>query len=191
MPPSEDVITPHRTEPHQAQLSAWVAFWQNVIRFQWDKVSLWLALRNTLGVTLPLAAGGAFLVVGSGLIACTGALNVSFSDSQQPYIQRAGLETGLYSSQPVPARDAFRRFANDVEMTLYYLAAALRGSPLTRDALPDLREDHHALVHSGESLTERYALVNVETDRITNSLNTLSEQLLEWIGSEDRAKGRA
>jgi hypothetical protein len=28
--------------------------------------------------------------------------------------------------------------------------------------------------------TERYALVNVETDRVTNSLNTLSEELVAW-----------
>ena len=93
------------------------------------------------------------------------------------------LEAGLSSSRPVPARAAFRSFANDVELTLYYLASALRGSPIERNALPDLREDHHALVHSGDSLTERYALVNVETDRITNSLNTLSEDLLRWTGS--------
>jgi len=92
------------------------------------------------------------------------------------------LEAGQYSSQPVPARPEFRKFADDVEFTLYYLAAALRGSPLTRDALPDLREDHYALVHGGDDRVERYALVNVETDRITNSLNTLSEDLLRWIG---------
>jgi uncharacterized membrane protein YccC len=91
------------------------------------------------------------------------------------------LEAGLSISHPVPAREAFRSFANDVELTLYYLAAALRGSPLDRNALPDLREDHHRLVHSGDALTERYALVNVETDRITNSLNTLSAELLRWI----------
>ena len=93
------------------------------------------------------------------------------------------LEAGLASSRPVPARDAFRPFANDVELTLYYLAAALRGSPLDREQLPDLREDHHALVHSGDSTSERYALVNVETDRIANSLNTLGEELLRWVGS--------
>ena len=91
------------------------------------------------------------------------------------------LEAGLASSHPVPAREAFRPFANDLEVTLYSLAAALRGSPLTRDVLPDLREDHHALSHSGDSLTERYALVNVETDHITNSVNTLSEEVLRWI----------
>jgi uncharacterized membrane protein YccC len=93
------------------------------------------------------------------------------------------LEAGLLSSQPAPARGPFRRFADDVELTLYYLAAALRGSPIHADALPDLREDHNALAHSGDGLNDRYALVNVETDRITNSLNTLSGELLRWMGS--------
>jgi len=96
------------------------------------------------------------------------------------------LEAGLTTSQPVPAREAFHRFANDVEFTLYNLSAALRGSPLEREHLPDLREDHHALVQSGDSLTERYALVNVESDRITNSLNTLSEEVLDWTGGNGR-----
>ena len=93
------------------------------------------------------------------------------------------LEAGLYSSAPVPARPEFRKFADDVELTLYYLAAALRGSPLTRDMLADLREDHHALIHTGDDRVERSNLVNVETDRITNSSNTLSEELLRWVGN--------
>jgi len=91
------------------------------------------------------------------------------------------LEAGLATSHPVPARAGFRPFANAVELTLYSLAAALRGSPLRQSELPDLREAHHALVHSGDALTERYALVNVETDRITNSLNTLSEEILRLL----------
>lgn len=88
------------------------------------------------------------------------------------------LEAGLASSRPALVRPAIRKFADDVELTLYYLSAALRGSPLVPADLPNLREDHHALVHSGGSPSERHALVNVETDRITNSLNTLSEELL-------------
>jgi Predicted membrane protein len=92
------------------------------------------------------------------------------------------LEAGLSTSHPVPPRKMFHTFADHVELTLYCLAAALRSSmPLHVENLPDLREDHHALVHSGDSLTERYALVNVETDRITNSLNTLAEQTLQWL----------
>lgn len=91
------------------------------------------------------------------------------------------LEAGLSTSRPVAPRAAFTPFAIDVELTLYYLASALRGSHLDREGLPDIREAHHALVNSGDALTERYALVNVETDRITNSLNTLSEQLLKYF----------
>ena len=92
------------------------------------------------------------------------------------------LEAGLASSHPAPARAPFRPFADDVEITLHSLAGALRGSPLRLEELPDLREDHRALVESGDSLTERYALVNVETDRITNSLNTLSGEVIRWVG---------
>jgi uncharacterized membrane protein YccC len=85
------------------------------------------------------------------------------------------LEAGL-SSKPSLPRGAFRKFAHDVELTLYYLAARLRGSPLGSESLPDLLEDHHALAHSNESCP----LINVETDRVANSLNTLSEKLLEY-----------
>jgi hypothetical protein len=91
------------------------------------------------------------------------------------------LAAALYGSRPAPPREAFRSFANDVELMLHSLAAALRGSPLKLDSLPDLREDHRALTRSGDSQIELYALVNVETDRITNSLNTLREQLMRWI----------
>jgi uncharacterized membrane protein YccC len=93
------------------------------------------------------------------------------------------LEAGLHGSRPAPAREPFRHFADDVELTLHSLAAALRGSPLERGELPDLREDHHALTYSGDAAIERYALVNVETDRMTNSLNTLSEELLRSLNS--------
>ncbi len=46
---------------------------------------------------------------------------------------------------------------------------------------PDLREDHHVLLQSGDQKIERYALVNVEADRIVNSLNTLREQVMEHV----------
>ena len=91
------------------------------------------------------------------------------------------LESGLVRSRPVPAREALRTFGNHVDVTLYYLAAALRGSPVAPESLPDLREDYHTLVESGDAQVDRYALVNVEADRITNSLNTLSGELLAWI----------
>ncbi len=91
------------------------------------------------------------------------------------------LEAAIANSAPVSPRPPFFQFANDVELTVYYLAAALRGSRVEADSLPDLREDHRVLVQTGDSGAEVYALVNVETDRITNSLNTLSGEILRWV----------
>jgi uncharacterized membrane protein YccC len=88
------------------------------------------------------------------------------------------LEAGLASSAPAPPRDAFRKLAEDMDATLYYLTASLRGSKIAAGHLPDLREDHHALLQSGSASIGRYALVNVETDRIVNSLNTLAGLVL-------------
>jgi len=96
------------------------------------------------------------------------------------------LEAGLYRSRPVPARAAFLAFANHVDATLYFLAAGLRGRPIEPSGLPDLREDHHTLLQSGDPKTERYALVNIETDRITNSLNTLAGEIWRSAGGQDR-----
>jgi uncharacterized membrane protein YccC len=48
-----------------------------------------MALRNALGVVLPLAAGAAMGDTGGGLIMSTGALNVAFSDGSDPYAHRA------------------------------------------------------------------------------------------------------
>lgn len=69
--------------------SRWATFWQSVFRFQANKISPWMALRNTLGVVIPLAAGAGFGEVSTGIAAATGALNVCFSDSDEPYVLRA------------------------------------------------------------------------------------------------------
>ncbi len=95
------------------------------------------------------------------------------------------LEAGLLRSQAVPARPAFRTFSNDVDATLYFLAAYLRGVPVQAGDLPDLREDHRALIHSEAPHTARYELVNVETDRVTNSINTLTVELLQWVSATE------
>jgi uncharacterized membrane protein YccC len=79
-----------------------------------------------------------------------------------------------------PVNEEFLVFARDVEKTLEQLAKALGGEKVVARHLPDLREDHHRLVDSANSEMVRYALVNEETDRMTNSLNTLREQVLQW-----------
>jgi len=48
-----------------------------------------LALRNTAGVLIPLAAGFALGMPRGGLAMASGALNVSYSDGHDPYQQRA------------------------------------------------------------------------------------------------------
>jgi uncharacterized membrane protein YccC len=87
-------------------------------------------------------------------------------------------------------QEPYARFCRDVDLTLYYLAAALRGSPVDAASLPDLREDHHALIHAGGAANSN-ALVNVETDRITNSLNTLGIQVFLWIGEVNPLRAKS
>jgi uncharacterized membrane protein YccC len=111
------------------------------------------------------------------------ALNDMLASSHRLVHALMALEAGLYQSKFVTPRDAFRTFSHDVERTLYFLAASLRGSPIHPGDLPDLREDHHALLRSGDSHVERYALVNIETDRVTNSLNTPREQIVSLPSS--------
>jgi hypothetical protein len=82
---------------------------------------------------------------------------------------------------PSPTRAEFGVFAEDVEKTLELLAKMLRGEKARTKDLPDLREDHRRLLQAGDARTEQYALVNVEADRITNSLSTPREQVTEWV----------
>lgn len=90
------------------------------------------------------------------------------------------LESGLYQTQKVPSRPETRRFAELTDETLRVISEALyNGTPLTSD-LPDLREAHNQILLSHAPGAGRYTLVNVETDRITNSLNTLAEKIRQW-----------
>jgi uncharacterized membrane protein YccC len=91
------------------------------------------------------------------------------------------LDARNLQSSKTPARPPFGAFAANVEKTLSILADTLRGRRTAAKDLPDLRESYHRLVEFGDPLTERYALVNVEADRMTNSLNTLSEGITTWV----------
>jgi uncharacterized membrane protein YccC len=82
-------------------------------------------------------------------------------------------------TQP-PPRPEFGKFAEALEMTLKLLAAKIRGEKVAERDFPDLRESYLRLASSGDPRLERYALTNVEADRMTNSLNTLREQVFAW-----------
>jgi uncharacterized membrane protein YccC len=91
------------------------------------------------------------------------------------------LDAGWLQTPIVPARPEFKVLAADIEKTLSLLAERLREKRVADKEFPDLRADHNRLVEAGDSRVERYALVNVEADRLTNSLNTAREQVLEWV----------
>ena len=77
-----------------------------------------------------------------------------------------------------PQIDTADAFARDVEKTLDLLNAVLRGAHASARQFPDLREDHHVMFSSLG--LEHHPLFADETDRITNSLNTLREQIIAW-----------
>jgi uncharacterized membrane protein YccC len=105
-------------------------------------------------------------------------LNALLASSHRFVHALMALDAARMHAPGVPPRPAFRKFIADVEKTLELLAGALRGTRVLSKEFPDLREDYHLLVQSGDPKNERYALANVEADRITNSLNTLREQVL-------------
>jgi uncharacterized membrane protein YccC len=79
-----------------------------------------------------------------------------------------------------PARPEFRNFAEAADKTLELLCARIRGGKVAERDFPDLRESYLRLSSSGDPELERYALTNVEADRMTNSLNTLRAQVFLW-----------
>jgi uncharacterized membrane protein YccC len=90
------------------------------------------------------------------------------------------LEAGRPQTKEAPPRPEFRKFRDDVKKTLELLARVLQGERIAEKEFPDLREDHNQMVAAGDPQNARYALVNVEADRMTNSLNTLREEAMEW-----------
>ena len=66
------------------------AFWRTVKKIDKGKINnRWMALRNSLAVAVPLGIGIALGNPLGAVAVATGALNVSFSDGRDPYLQRA------------------------------------------------------------------------------------------------------
>jgi uncharacterized membrane protein YccC len=87
------------------------------------------------------------------------------------------LEAAIPEKQGASRQAGFQKFGDDVVRTLELVAAMLRKERLAKKEFPDLREDHNRLLAAGDPATARFELVNVEADRMTNSLNTLRELL--------------
>ena len=104
-------------------------------------------------------------------------LNTMLASSHRFINATMALE-GAHEKALWPQSGAAEKFAQDVDKTLELLSAALRGARVSLRQFADLREDHHALVSSLGA--EQRTLLAEETDRITNSLNTLREQIVAW-----------
>jgi len=111
-------------------------------------------------------------------------LNAMLASSQRFLNAVMALEVGWLHLPPVRPRAEFGVLAADVEKTLELIVTTLRGTRIRTNEFPDLREDQERLVQAGDAKAEQYALVNVEADRITNSLNTLGEQVTEWAKAQ-------
>lgn len=112
------------------------------------------------------------------------ALNAMLASSHRFINATMALE-GAHEKALWPQIDAARKFADDVDKTLALLSVASRSEHVSAREFPDLREDHHALFSALG--TEHHALLADETDRITNSLNTLREQIIAWRGRDLRS----
>lgn len=112
-----------------------------------------------------------------------GQVNAMLASSHRFAHAMMALEAGIpaaSSQAQAPPRPEFRKFAEAVDTTLKLLAAKIRGEKAAERDFPDLRESYLQLASSGDPQLERYALTNVEADRMTNSLNTLREQVFAW-----------
>jgi len=97
------------------------------------------------------------------------------------------IEAGITHRQPQTPPETFRTFANDVEFTLYFLSAALRGSSAAVATLPKLREDHSRMLETQNSFSPGDQFILVETDHIATTLNTLREQVMRYIAEQPGA----
>jgi hypothetical protein len=119
-------------------------------------------------------------------------LNAALASSHR-FIHAAMALDAIVSQDPSLSNSPpFKIFASHVEKTFMLLASALRGVRVMSRDLPDLREEHRLMVQArtagGDASLARFDSINVETDRITNSVNTLAEQIMQWIRSPEFAE---
>lgn len=91
------------------------------------------------------------------------------------------LEAGGMSALTETQATAFVAFAGQVEKTLSLLSEALRGRSVAPSEFPDLRASYVEFAKTQTQASEVYGFIFFESDRMTNSLNTLSESILRFL----------
>ncbi|MES1260271.1 MAG: hypothetical protein ABUS49_00950, partial [Acidobacteriota bacterium] len=79
-------MAPDVTTGKTARVPPLTAFWRTLTRYEASKIVPEIAIRNTIGFTTAVILGTALGGPGAGVVAGTGALNVSYSDSRDPYV---------------------------------------------------------------------------------------------------------
>jgi hypothetical protein len=149
---------------------AWRKLWQDIVRIDRSQVVFWTALRNAIRVFIPLAGGAA-----TGLLA----------NSHRFAHAVMAIEAELDHKREPPHSAALQTFVADVDTTLAAIALALRDPDQPPAAVPDLRAGQRALGAAAKAaeLSYQAAALTAETERITNSLNTILH-LLRNPGAE-------
>jgi uncharacterized membrane protein YccC len=98
----------------------------------------------------------------------------------------------IFSQQPaIASSPPLKNFMSKLEQTLALLASTLRGLRVPAKDFPKLREEHRLMVQSrtsgASSPLARFDSINIEADRITNSVNTLAEQIMHWTRTPEFA----
>jgi uncharacterized membrane protein YccC len=98
----------------------------------------------------------------------------------------------IFSHKPaLSSSPPLKNFVSKLEKTLALLASTLRGVRVPSKDFPNLREEHRLMVQfrTGDANSElaRFDSINIETDRITNSVNTLAEQIMQWTRTREFA----
>ena len=90
------------------------------------------------------------------------------------------MESAVIDGQTGTPEEPFRQFANDIEFTLYFLAATLRGSSAAAETLPKLRQDHRRMVETRNKFSASDEFLIITADQLTVALNTLREQVTKY-----------
>ncbi len=107
-------------------------------------------------------------------------LNSMLASSHRLVYAIMAIESGGPNRQPPEGERVLQTLSHEVELTLYLLSARLRGSPLEVEHLPNLRQRNEQFLLTSEGYGNRDTLLNTETDRLVNSLNTLTGQIFRW-----------
>src|SRR5947208_14660059 len=99
------VLAPRPSAAPAAHEGAARAFLRMLTRFDSSKLSPYTALRNSMGVGLPLIVGFALDMPRGGVVVASGALNVAYSDARDSFADRA---TSMLSASALCAMAVLR-----------------------------------------------------------------------------------